>query len=382
MVAATFPNLSFENPPGTGPTLVSTAGEPFAFTAGDILELSFAGLTSQVVFLPSDFAVIGKATADEVAALLEARVDGLGAAADGGFVRLTSLLTGEDITLEVENTGAGAVLNFPTGAVTGETYEGGPPSGWSVGDDTDSVTEWAEFADENGRPEEIFDIDGWSLVSVSEALENAIFDALLVPAPFETFAGWSSTGLVTSFGGEQATFVGGLLEEGFESSWGLPIYFEFLPSRLIEAADNPETFETGWGSTASPTYESAEFANGLLDYETFEPYDAVTHVVTITTAANGVWEIQINGETFSYSSTGSEPIADIALGLAAAAAGSAVAVATAFPTTVNVSPVNANDELTVSVRAPAGGSANTVLATESSTFVATWVGQDFNPDFE
>lgn len=385
MVAATFPNLSYENPPGTGPTLLSGSVEPFALANGDLLQLTFAGLTINVVFLTADFADISAATAAEVSAVIEAQVDSLGAADDGGAVRLTSLLTGEDIELEVAASGANAVLGFSTTAVNGETYAGGPPNGWTLVDEVDSVTEWADFTDENGRPEEIFDLEGWSVLSISDAFEDAIFDAALLPAPFETFTGWSTTGLLTSIVGVAAEFntVAGLsVFESFEDSWGSPLYFEFLPTRLIPAVDNPETFETGWGQGGAVTYETAMFSNSLLDHEPFEPFNAVTHVVTVTTAANGVWEIEINGEVFPYTSSGSEPIADICIGLAAVAAGSAVANATAFPTTVNVSPVNANDELTVSARAPSGGAVNTVLATESTPFVATWVGQDFNPDFE
>ena len=51
MVAATFPNLSFENPPGTGPTLVNTSAEPYALIDGDLLNITFAGETLNVVFL-------------------------------------------------------------------------------------------------------------------------------------------------------------------------------------------------------------------------------------------------------------------------------------------------------------------------------------------
>jgi len=385
MVAATFPNLSFENPPGTGPTLVSAAAEPFAFTDGQILSLQFAGVQEDVVLLASDFGDIGAATAAEVAALLEARVDDLGAADDGGFVRLTSLLTGEDISLEVLAGGANAELAFPAGAVNGETYEGGAPNGWNVLTDTDSVNEWAEWADENGRPEEIFDGDGWVTAMVSDSFSDAIFDAATLPAPFETFTGWSSTGLLLSFLAEAASF-GAFNEafEPFETGWGSPTYFAFPPPALLPVA--PETFESSWGQGGPPSSSfsaDTSFANGTKNAEDFEDVSPAFYVVQPITAAAGLWRITINGISHTYTATGGDSAADIALQLRTAInTGSTGVGSSVVGSILSLWPTDPDADLFIVVAPPSGGTVDTVTARDYPLLAEEWVGQDLNPDFD
>jgi len=383
MVAPTFPNLSFENPPGTGPTLVSGSAEPFAFSTGDVLEITYAGITESVVLLDTDFADITNATADEVAQLLEARVDDLGASNDGGFVRLTALLTGEDISLEVAVGGANTVLNFPAGAVTGETYAGGPPNGWSVLDDTGSVYEWAEWADENGRPEEVFDETGWTVAFVSEALESAIFDSATIPTPLETFTGWSTTGLLFAFAAESASFgTSNEAFENFEREWGLPTYFAFTPINLLFGIA-PEDFETGWGQVPSPSFSAdTTFANGTKNAEDFENVLTTTHVVQIITAAQGEWRVNLDNEVYVYEALVTDNISIIAANLAAAVTGSTRFNATAFGSIISIFPTDpADTQFNVTAGRPAFGTFAVFNAVDFPLFAEEWIGTDINPDF-
>lgn len=384
MVAATFPNLSFENPPGTGPTLVSTLAEPYAFQDGDTLEISFAGETSVVVFLSTDFSDIAAATADEVAALLELRVDDLGVSNDAGFVRLTSLLTGEDVTLEVVSGTANVQLGFAAGAVTGETYAGGPPDGWTVSTDADSVTEFAEWSDENGRPEEFFDVDGWLALVVTGTFTDALFDVLIVPTPFETFTAWSTTGLLTSISSVSATFGQGL-EEDFETLWGSPVYFVFLPVHLQDGAVNPETFETGWlNGSVGAVGPDADFAGATATVEDFENVDITWYTMTLTTAlVAGRWTIKINGVSHFYDALGGDDIVDVASGLQAAVdSGSVTVIISQLFFVLSISPVDTDTDIAISVDSPSGTAFDLIPAADNPSYVTRWVGQDTNPDFD
>jgi hypothetical protein len=476
MVAATFPNLSFENPPGTGPTVLSGSAEPYAFADGALFEFTFAGITEAVVFLTTDFVDIGAATADEVAALIEARVDDIGAANDGGFVRLTSQLTGEDIEIDILGGTANAALNFPL----------------------DSVNEWAEWADENGRPEEVFedttpatqtvlldlgipggaangpytvsinggaafpfiaaantradviagliplinggaqpvtaapgptaesmlliadvpgdpftyattapagetwtetDVTAW-LVSpgASETYDDAIFDSLFVPAPFERFVSWlpgtnawgenlgPATGLLTSVLMEAAAFVGPFAPEPFEPfeyNWGSPTYFEFVTGDLLDASVNPETFETSWGNPFPvPSFSDADFANGTKSADDFEGVVPTWYTATIVTAAPGEWKVIINGITHLYTAGGGDTALDIATGLVTELNGSVIANVSQFFNIISIWPVNTDLDLAISVVSPSGGAYDLLLAAETPGLEDNWVGQDTNPDFD
>lgn len=385
MTAATFPNLSFENPPGTGPTLVSGNAEPYALADGDILTIDFAGIETDVVFLAADFADIAAATADEVAALLELRVDDLGAADDGGFVRLTSQLTGDDVTLQVVDGAANLALGFSTTAVTGVTYAGGPPDGWTVATEVDSVYEWAEFPDENGMPEETFSNEGWGTLTFVGGFSDAYFDLAFVPAPFETFTTWSSAGLLTAFVGEEAAFGTVGTREGFETEWGTPLYFAFQDGFLVQAADNPNDFETGWGNgSVGAVGSNTTFANGTKTAEDFEDVVDQWYMLTVVTAADGEWRTQVFGTTYVYTATGSASETTIATGIAAALDNDPRVTATALANVVFIWPTN-GDQLSALVPTatsyPNGAEVDLVPAREHSTMLDNWVGQDQLQDF-
>lgn len=383
MVAATFPNLSFENPPGTGPTLISASVEPFAFVEGNTLEVRFAGDTVLIVLTASDFADIANATAVEVATLIAARVDDLAAEDDGGAVRLTSLLTGEDVSLEVLGGSANAVLGFPLGAVNGITYAGGPPNGWSVSGEVDTVREWAEFADENGRPEEIFGEAGWAILPIIVTFSDALFDFVLIPTLIETFTGWSPSGFATSATMEGAVFNTVLTDEAFEDGWGLPIYFNFTPANLITGID-PETFETAWGQGGAPTFSAlAPFANTTKTEEDFEDVLATTHTVQPISAAAGLWTVTIDGDVHTYTASGGDTVIDIATGLASAITSqSVVASATNFLSLVAITPLDPDATLSVTATPPIGGLLEIFLAPDQPAYAEEWVGQDTTPDFD
>lgn len=384
MVAASFPNLSFENPPGTGPTLLSTVAEPYVFVDGDIFSVTFAGARTDVVFLATDFADIAAATAAEVAALIALRVDDLNAEPDGGFVRLTSDLTGEDVSLQVLVSTVNTVLVFSTVAVNGETYAGGPPNGWTVSTDTYLVNEHAEFADENGRPEEIFDGDGWVAVSVTDTYEAAIFDSALIPSPFETFTGWAPGGVILGGPSEQGSFDVGTPEnmEDFEEEWGSPTYFAFLPVHL-ETGIDPETFATGWGDYSAPTYSGpADFDDGTQVYEDFE--DVVLHswVFTVAVAAGGDWVLRINGVVFPITAGGGDNATTIAAAVASQLAGSPHVTATAATGTVFITPNSYDTPLVITYDAPAAGQGQLLPSNLNPSNLDDWTGQDINPDFD
>lgn len=368
----TVANRSFEHPTGTPPTVLSANSEPFALVDGTFLDVRITGpggITGVYRWEvdAADFASVGAATAAEVAAAIDGSNDGFTANASSGQVELEGLFNNS--TLQVIGGQPQLVLQWDSGVQTG-TEQFGVGQDWTytvVG----TYLEWAGFGSSPELPLESFET-GWghsgAVVYADEFLDT-----------FEL--GWN----ILSVGGALASglFGGTLTTEGFETGWDIfAVTTTYVAGEFDVANDTFEDFEEEWDFTgvASPVaYDDAMFANNLLSFEDFEPVDPVTHVVTITAGANGVWEIVINGEVFPYTSSGSEPIADIALGIAGVAAGSAVANVTAFPTSVNVSPVDGRDTLSVSARAPSGGSVNTTLATENSSFVAFWVGQDINP---
>lgn len=393
MVAATFPNLSFEDPPGTGPTLLSGNPEPYALNDGDILEVTIAGISESVVFLTTDFQDISAATADEVAALLALRVEDLGATNDGGFVRLTSLITGEDVTLEVEaSSTANLALGFAAGSVTGETFAGGPPNGWTVTTDTDSVNERASFADENSRPEEIFDgNDSWAIVTISDTFGQALFDLLFTPTPFETFTNWATTGFLTTFVAEAASFdTINVTFEDFEDEWGLPTYFEFLPVNLITGI-NPEDFESGWGTFFFGTWtfpidaalEQAEWRGGIDTFEDFENVSPHAFVAEVTSSTAGFYTVFISGRPYTYEANGVVLPSVIASNLASAIDGGEPRVfASSSGSEIFIGP-DPNDAFqafpfVVTATGP-GISVNETR--DLPAYNTEWVAQDRNPDF-
>lgn len=366
----TVENRSFEHPTGTPPSVESSNVEPFALIDGTFLDVAIVGAGGVSGIYrwevdAADFSSVGAATAAEIAAAIDGSNEGFTASASAGRVTLEGLYNGS--TLQVLGGQPQLALQWSTDLQEGTAIYG-PGQDWTytvVG----TYLEWAGFGSSPELPLESFETS-WGHVA------SATFSGTFTE-DFEL--GWN----LVSVGGalESALFGGSLTTEGFETDWDvLSVTSTYTAATFDAALDAFEDFEEEWDFTgATASYDVATFADGLLTYEPFEPVTTTTHVVTVTTPADGFWEIEINGEVFPYESTGGESIADICIGLAGVAGGSAVATAASFPTTVNIAPVDGRDTLSVSARAPSGGAVNTQLATESTTFVASWVGQDINP---
>ena len=381
MVAASFPNLSLENPPGTGPTLVSGAEEPFSITDGGVLSLEFAGVTETVVFLASDFVDISAATAQEVADLITLRVDDLVASDDGGYVRLNSEITGEDVSLRVLANGVNAELSFSTVEVTGETYAGGAPNGWAVTTDTYLVNEHAEFSDENGRPEEVFDAAGWGAAFTPDT-EAALFDLDTIPDPVESFDGWAPTGVLTSVPTVQGQFDSGPVQnfEDFEEGWGAPLYAAFLPVHLEDGLT--ESFETGWNQGAGALSGAATFDDGLEAHEDFDNYIPYTIIAEVVRAVGGDWFVTVNGTTYYTTMGGGESEDATATAIASLIDGHQGVSAVGVLHTILVTPDDYDAPLVITIAPPTGGAADVSAAKDYPDSSENWTGNDFNPDFD
>lgn len=99
--------------------------ETFALTDGMTLVVSVNGRSPQTAtFNTGDFASIGAATAAEVAAVIQADIDGVTAADDGGgAVEITTTHTGPGASVVVIGGSAAFQFDFPTAAAVGS---GGP----------------------------------------------------------------------------------------------------------------------------------------------------------------------------------------------------------------------------------------------------------------
>lgn len=379
MVAATFSNLSFENPPGTGPTLLSGSAEPYALADGDVLSFAFAGEDVQVVFLTADFSNIANASASEVAAVIETQVDDLGAQPDGGFVRLSSLLTGDDVTLDVVAGGANDELVFSVAPVNGITYDGGVPPGWALAADVYTVTEWGGFADEGERPEEVFFESGWLVGPTLTSLTIAGFTNA-VSLDEEPFDDWSTTGVLLGIPMLAGQFSTIYTFDGFELDWGTPTSFVL---GVLTTGIDPEDFESNWNNAPVVlVLTDADFAGGSDIFDDFSNIVDTTHVANITLQTAGVWAVTINGEEFIYVAGGGDFVPDIASGLAVAiTSGSTAANATNLFGILSIIPTDLTaDALVVTMTKPStGGAFSLTLATENSGLVGAWVGQDRNP---
>ena len=130
--------LSVGGAPAAGPTfngtaaLVEAAGAaPFALADGETLTLEIdEGHEQSVTFASADFADITAATPEEVAAALNAQLDGAKALVTAGVLGVASDTEGTGSQVQVTGGDANAALDFPAG----------PVSGTGNVDDLDAVT--------------------------------------------------------------------------------------------------------------------------------------------------------------------------------------------------------------------------------------------------
>ncbi|MBI1849932.1 MAG: flagellar hook-associated protein FlgK [Planctomycetes bacterium] len=110
-------------------TSTATPGSTFALANGNTLSVSVDGGASQTVtFNSGDFADISQATADEVAAVLNAQLTGTSASVSNGKVVLASLTSGPSSSLAITD-GIGtpaATLGLSTTLETGSTTSASP----------------------------------------------------------------------------------------------------------------------------------------------------------------------------------------------------------------------------------------------------------------
>jgi len=87
---------------------------PFALADGQTLTVRFDGEAEQLVtFEAADFVAIASATADEVAAVINAELEGGKATVEGGAVRIASDTSGTSSRVEVTGGTANTALGFP-----------------------------------------------------------------------------------------------------------------------------------------------------------------------------------------------------------------------------------------------------------------------------
>jgi len=389
MVATTIPNLSFEIPPGTGPSFLSGNAEPYNLPNGSVLQFIVDGVTQQAVFTETDFADITAATADEVTAVITTQTNQVVASNDGGFVRLNAQAVLEDVTIEITGGDANAALGFALATATGLFREGGAPDDWAVTSDIDSVFRFAGFVGELSaeRPEEIFYGPAWAVIAVTlpTTFVNATFD-FPVTSFAERFRGetWAGSGLITSPALLAASF-GIFTFEDFETGWGVPTYFEFVNGTLTDFTINgvlgaPEDFETNWGQGADPLGPPADFADSTKTAEDFGDVVDTTQVVTINSNPAGDYTVEVNGNIFLYTSPGAETTAAIALAIATTiTSGSALAEATALLNIISIKPRTVGTALNVLAGGPTAGSLTRYDAIDYPPLADNWIGQDQNP---
>jgi len=111
-----------DDPEGGNATIVSTLAEPFNFSGGETLDARVEGGSAQTAtFLLSNFIDPSNATAEEVASVLSASLDGASAIAVSGYVHLLSDEVGDSVTMQVTGGDANTILGFPTTVATGSS---------------------------------------------------------------------------------------------------------------------------------------------------------------------------------------------------------------------------------------------------------------------
>ncbi|PID38557.1 MAG: phage tail protein [Proteobacteria bacterium] len=105
---------------GSAAQLPAGGAGPFALTDGQTLTLRFDGGAEQTVTLAAaDFVDIGAATADELAAAINAQIAGGKATVETGILNLSSDIEGSSSQVEVTGGTANPTLGFSTGVVSG-----------------------------------------------------------------------------------------------------------------------------------------------------------------------------------------------------------------------------------------------------------------------
>lgn len=389
MTPSTIPNLSFEIPPGTGPSFLSGNAEPYNLLNGSVLQFIVDGVTEQAVFTTSDFADITAATADEVAAVITTQANQIVAGNDGGSVRINAEAVLEDVTIQITGGDANAALGFALATATGLFREGGEPDTWATTSDIDTVTKFAGFIGELSieRPEEIFYGPAWAVLAVilPTTYADAQFD-FPTTSFAELFRGetWAGSGLVTSPALVTASF-GVFVFEDFDTGWGVPTYFVFVNGTLVDASINgvvgdPEDFETNWGQGAAAISVVADFANSTKTADDFEGVVDTTQIVTVNSNPAGDYTVTINGNAFLYTSPGAETTGAIALAVANTITNnSALASATAVGNIISIKPRVTGTELLVTTTAPTVGAVTLYDAIDFPLLADNWIGQDNNP---
>ena len=96
------------------PSYLDSLVGPFALADGQTLTVRFDGEPEQLVtFEAADFVAIASATADEVAAVINAELEGGKATVEGGAVRIASDTAGTSSRVEVTGGSANTALGFP-----------------------------------------------------------------------------------------------------------------------------------------------------------------------------------------------------------------------------------------------------------------------------
>lgn len=99
---------------------------PIRLRAGDTLEIRVdAQPPAMVTFTAGDFADLARATAAELAPVVQRAVPGVSAADDSGGLLIESATTGPDSRIEIIGGSARAALGFPTNGATDPCH--GPP---------------------------------------------------------------------------------------------------------------------------------------------------------------------------------------------------------------------------------------------------------------
>ncbi|MCE9593701.1 MAG: flagellar hook-associated protein FlgK [Planctomycetes bacterium] len=132
---------------GSQASLSTPADGPFALADGDTLQLTGPSSTFSITFDAADFAQIGAATADEVAAVINAdanaQTNGLTASAVGGRLVLQTVGSGATESFTVDSGSALAALGFTAATtVTGDDHAVGAAIGGSY---TGSVNDQYTF---------------------------------------------------------------------------------------------------------------------------------------------------------------------------------------------------------------------------------------------
>lgn len=292
--------------------VTTTDAAPFAFSPGDVLDVSIdGGPVQNVVFNSADFPDIGNVSAFQVAQHLEANLTGnVSARARYGVVELFSTTTTG--TIDVQGGTANSVLSFtvgltqaplPTLGLTPGTYDG-------TGNVADlSAVTAQEIADICNTSLSFIGI-GAGVVAVNPDDADGI--RVVSRTPTTGTIKVNSSPIATSLGfaltTQGPTGILPLSKEDFEVEWGNTDYNDPTYS------DGPdETFEAGWDNDTynSPTYDDALFGTTGADVTT-ESFEFVEEPeeFTVNTATDRIVSTShglSNGDIITFDSSGNLP---------------------------------------------------------------------------